>query len=114
MTRYRATTGVKLDRPDERTVGRFLKKVENLSIGQHCWNWIGTFRTDDKYGIMNIKIDSQWRCVHAHRLSLAIFGDGIPEGYDVHHVCGNHGCVNPLHLQLASRGNHNGAGEVPF
>ena len=32
----------------------------------------------------------------------------IPEGYDLHHRCGNHGCVNPEHLEARPPRAHRG------
>jgi len=41
-----------------------------------------------------------------HRLAYRrAFGE-IPEGFDIHHTCGNKECQNPWHLQALSRKDH--------
>lgn len=126
---HRITFGRKLQRPDDRTIGRFMRKIDftGADVAPHCWRWGGTYRQDDRYGIVNVSLGhyskviggdpatppkKKWCSVHAHRLSYAIFFGSVPDGADVHHVCGNPQCVNPMHLQVASRGTHGGEGEV--
>ena len=80
-----------------------------LSVG--CWLWKGTLVTNG-YGVMYV--EGQQR--RAHRLSYEHFIGPIPEGLDLDHLCHNHDpgcvggakclhrrCVNPGHLQPATR-----------
>jgi hypothetical protein len=40
--------------------------------------------------------------VHAYE---AAYGP-VPKGYDVHHTCLNHSCVQPLHLEALTKAEH--------
>jgi len=42
----------------------------------------------------------------AHRVAYAAAYGECPDELDVHHRCGNPGCVNPEHLRLVSDHNH--------
>jgi hypothetical protein len=37
----------------------------------------------------------------------------IPDGYEVHHTCGNGRCINPLHLQVMSENDHRALHGLP-
>lgn len=42
----------------------------------------------------------------AHRLAWIERSSPIPTGLDLHHLCGNRGCVNVDHLALVTRKEH--------
>lgn len=63
-----------------------------------CWEWLG-WRLAQGYG----RCDVNGRTVQAHRVFYAEHVGPIPEGYDIHHRCGNKGCVNPVHLEPLTR-----------
>ncbi len=80
---------------------RFWSKVNKngpLWNGTPCWEWQGT-RYHDEYGQFSIG----GRKVRAHRFSYEYFKGPIPEGLEPDHLCRNHACVNPRHLETVSR-----------
>src|SRR5690348_9038941 len=48
----------------------------------------------DVYKLLRIKRNGKWVSEYAHRLVYILHYDGIPEGYEVCHLCHNPGCVN--------------------
>jgi hypothetical protein len=42
----------------------------------------------------------------AHRYYYERANGPIPGGLELHHVCGNHACVNPAHLVAMSKTEH--------
>lgn len=83
----------------------FWSKVE---IGNGCWNWRGTRRSDG-YGKIRINGNS----LYAHRLSYELLRGPIPKGLTIDHLCSNTSCVNPYHLEAISRGENTLRGEAP-
>lgn len=78
---------------DSSTISRFWSKVERREPSD-CWTWIGT-PWSRGYGRMVVG----GRDVAAHRLAYMIaHGLESLDGGEVHHECGNRGCVNPSHL----------------
>lgn len=76
---------------------RFMGKIsKNTPTG--CWDWIGGTRAPGGYGVFSLA------CLdyRAHRVIFAwTHGDTVAE---IHHKCGNTGCVNPDHLEAAVNG----------
>lgn len=66
-----------------------------------CWRWQGA-RDDRGYGILKIGGHK----TRAQRLSYRLFIGEIPPGQDIHHRCGNPGCVNPAHLEAVEKSEH--------
>lgn len=64
-----------------------------------CWEWLGA-RLNNGYG--RCKVGN--RNVQAHRAFYLHHVGVIPDGHDIHHRCGNRGCVNPVHLEPLTRG----------
>lgn len=62
-----------------------------------CWEWQGL--RSGGYG--RCKVDN--RTVPAHRVFYEHHVGPIPDGHDIHHKCGNRGCVNPQHLEPLTR-----------
>ena len=63
---------------------------------QDCWIWLGAMSsTPTDYGQV------QWRGKHApaHRVVYEILVGPIPDGLTLDHLCRNHSCVNPKHLE---------------
>jgi len=73
---------------------RFLSKVKFTNT---CWNWTGSLATDN-YGQF---WDGEKQHT-AHRFSYMIFVGDIPNDKHIDHLCRNHSCVNPAHLEAVT------------
>lgn len=69
---------------------RFWTKVKKTDT---CWLWTGT--KPDGYG--RFYYDGAKR--PAHRFAYELLVGPIPAGLEIDHLCRNHGCVNPDHLE---------------
>lgn len=76
---------------------RFWSKVQK---DDGCWEWTGALFGG--YGSLSVG-GRAGRPVAAHRISYKIHHGEIPAGLDIDHMCHNHSCVNPAHLQAVSR-----------
>lgn len=78
-------------------IERFVTKLE-VALN-NCWEWTGSLSTNG-YGFI-------WSGPHnlrAHRFAYQYFnGVTIPEGKEIDHLCRNHKCVNPDHLEIVTR-----------
>ncbi len=59
-----------------------------------CWAWTGV-RNSKGYGVFN----SGGKPRRAHRVAYELSVGPIPSGLELDHLCRNHGCVNPSHLE---------------
>ncbi len=77
---------------------RFLKKVHIKETG--CWEWQGSL-TRKGYGQFHVgsRRDGSRRMVRAHIFAYETEIGIIPEGLQLDHLCRNHACVNPAHLE---------------
>lgn len=80
-------------------IDRFEIDNESVVYNQtHCWKWIGT-TSERGYGYFfskNVRY-------YAHRWSYIYIGGGvIPDGYVIDHLCRNHCCVHPGHLEAVT------------
>jgi len=67
--------------------------VAKLDIGV-CWEFTGA-RNPDGYGRFHIG----GRVAYAHRVAWAMLVADLTDDLDIDHLCKNHACVNPDHLQ---------------
>lgn len=65
---------------------------EKVSIGDDCWEWLGT---KDRCGYGKLWIEGHSL---AHRFFYTLFKGPIPKGLYVLHSCDRPSCVNPKHL----------------
>jgi len=78
----------------DRVVERFWSKIEK---GDSCWIWTGA-HTKRGYG----RLFNGIKYVSAHRFSFQLLSGPIPDGLELDHLCRNHACVNPDHLEPVS------------
>ena len=58
-----------------------------------CWIWKGK-TTEQGYGLLSVHSVN----LRAHRVTYELEHGRIPQGHEIDHLCRNHGCVNPAHL----------------
>lgn len=78
-------------------IQRFWAKVD-LPSGDGCWAWTAGSTTE---GYGRLWVDG--RFVYPHRFSYEHFIGPIPDGHDIDHLCRNHACVRPDHLEPVTR-----------
>lgn len=77
--------------------GAFLRLAIPMRVRRSrngCWNWMG-YRTPRGYGRAEFAGFTQ----PAHKLSYEVFVGAVPEGLILDHLCRNHACVRPSHLE---------------
>lgn len=82
-------------------LGDYEKRLEKLGAQidpqpNGCWLWTG----GKSYGY------GKARDGLAHRVVYEILKGPIPEGFVLHHECGDTACVRPKHLTPMSNGDH--------
>lgn len=80
---------------------RFWKKVDKRGPDE-CWPWCAG-KTKGGHGSFGLRpgiIRS------AHRVAWELTYDRASGGLDLHHICENKLCVNPIHLLLLTRSEH--------
>jgi hypothetical protein len=80
----------------ERAERRFFAKVKKLPSGH--WMWVGS---KDGAGYGRVWWDGRGQ--QAHRVSWEMVNEPIPEGLVIDHLCRVPACVNPEHMQVATR-----------
>jgi hypothetical protein len=77
----------------ERLVDRTVLGPTHPELGT-CWRFTGT---TNPYGRIAKAQDS-----YTHRLGWKLLRGPIPDGMELHHLCGVHACWNPDHLQIVT------------
>ncbi len=78
------------------TIERFWSRVVQ---SDGCWEWIGSHFQGTGYSRF---CPSHEKSIYAHRFSYELHRGQIPQGLVVDHLCRNHGCVNPDHLEAVT------------
>lgn len=73
-----------------------------------CWVWLGRTTKKD-YGVFRV----DGRDVRAHRWSWETLVGKIPDGHALDHLCRNHPCVNPDHLEPVTWAENTRRGPIP-
>ena len=74
---------------------RFHSKIQLRD--NRCHQWIAG-KNSEGYG--NFHLDG--RELKAHRFSYELYKGKIPKGLMIDHLCRNHSCVNPAHLEVVT------------
>jgi HNH endonuclease len=77
------------------------------AVGE-CVEWSG-YR--DRQGYGRIRVDGESRLVH--RVAWQLFVGGIPDGLTLDHLCRNHACWRPGHLEPVTLAENKARGESP-
>ena len=94
---------------DDKITARFWRKVDKAGpvpghrpeLGE-CWVWTAALNASG-YGTFGVAR----RGVLAHRWSYTAFVGPIPGGLLIDHLCRNRACVNPGHMEPATRAENN-------
>jgi hypothetical protein len=79
----------------------FWSKVKK---GKYCWLWTG-FCNDRGYGQFHVPM-GDGRPINAHRFAYEELHGPVSRQLDIHHICKNKRCVNPMHLEPVTRKEH--------
>lgn len=75
-----------------------------------CWVWTGRTGTPKGYGQFTPR---GRRHVYVHRWSWEQVNGPIQGDLTIDHLCRNRRCVNPLHMELVTRGENTRRGQTP-
>ena len=78
-------------------IQRFLDKTQVMTSG--CWNRTINLRPDGY-----TRFHSNGKRVYAHRWIFKYFNGYLDPNLTIDHLCRNHSCVNPTHLESVTRG----------
>lgn len=70
----------------------------DASAGQ-CWRWNEQDMKDGGYGSFNLHGNG----IAAHRIAYRDFGNKLSPEQVIDHLCRNHSCVNPAHLEAVTQ-----------
>lgn len=70
--------------------------VKGVTPDGPCWLWTG-YRSDRGYG--RVCIPNKAKCGYIHRVVYELLVGPIPAGLQLDHLCRQHACCNPAHLE---------------
>jgi len=76
---------------------RFVEKIECGPEIDSCWEWIAG-KNNKGYGTFSVG----GNMFLSHRVSYMLYNGNIPKSLQIDHLCRNHSCVNPDHLEAVS------------
>lgn len=76
---------------------RVFSKIDAAS---DCWEWTGTL-DDARYGVLGRGRRGAGN-IAAHRAVYELLVGPIPDGMHLDHLCRNHACVNPDHVEVVT------------
>lgn len=76
------------------TSQRFWEKVDRSGGKDACWTWAAA-KSVDGYGFFWVNR----RLERAHRVAYQLVTGSLPDSLTIDHLCRNHACVNPAHLE---------------
>lgn len=76
-------------------IDRFMSHVTIQANG--CWEWVAAI---DARGYGRFWMGG--KRTRAHRFSYEYYTGKVPDGKELDHLCRNHACVNPAHLEAVS------------
>lgn len=79
--------------------------IEDRGYDTPCWAW-QLSKGNLGYGLTRRGTPGGKRNQAAHRFYYKEHVGPIPEGMDLHHLCGQRDCVNPTHLKPLTTGAH--------
>jgi hypothetical protein len=79
-------------------LARFMMKVEIPGPLDGCWLWTAA-KTQKGYGVFGATSPG---VTTAHRWIYSRVVGVVPDGWVVDHLCRNHSCVNPDHLEAVT------------
>lgn len=77
------------------------KEVKRVHPLAKCEDWQGAINPQG-YGTIGGGAGKDY----AHRVAWIKAHGGIPNGYEIHHVCGNRRCVNVEHMECITEREH--------
>lgn len=78
-------------------LAKFWRKVRR-DTESGCWLWEGKNKKDG-YGHLTLRFNGKKSSAYAHRISFELANGRIKSGLVIDHLCRNHSCVNPAHLE---------------
>jgi hypothetical protein len=102
--------GLKIHKLDP--IDYFMRRIvilENDLNNSPCWHWIGTISPEGygRFWLGNVR-------AFAHRWAYEYFVLKIPQGLVIDHLCRNHSCVNPAHMEVVTNRENIARGISPF
>lgn len=92
----------------DNVVERFWSKVEKTDS---CWIWHGAISSNGYGNFKSAKYSKSNRIpLSTHRFAYKLVKGAIKEGLTLDHLCRNHACVNPEHLEPVTIGENNRRG----